>query len=150
MALSPVGLSKAILPWTVFPGLMSLNQVLPWPLVPPKVNVGRAVGAELAARHVEDVLRAVVQGLAFTADVGDLQGDDRERPLGGLAEPELGIADALAVADLGDVHRAHAVKVQVHGLATLQPGPEVSGGLTNRGASARTSRAARLEAVCQG
>ena len=50
----------------------------------------------------------------------------------------------LAADGRSDVHRAHAVKVQVHGLATLQPGPEVSGGLTNRGASARTSRAARL------
>jgi hypothetical protein len=50
----------------------------------------------------------------------------------------------LAADDRSDVHRAHAVKVQVHGLATLQPGPVVSGGLTNRGASARTSRAARL------
>src|SRR5262245_34187290 len=69
---------------------------------PAKINVGRAVCAELPARTVEDILRTVVQGLAFAPDVGDPQGDDRERPLCRLPESELSVADVLTMADLGD------------------------------------------------
>jgi hypothetical protein len=122
-ALPPLGMSNAIVPWTVLPGLMSWSHLLFWPLTPPRSRFGGAVGAELAARGVVDTLRGVVQGLALAADVGDLQRDDQEPALRRFAQPELGVANAAGVTDLGDNELKFAVAYLVADPGTELPAP---------------------------